>query len=213
MSALDRIAYFQRRRDAAPNQALARELAEKKDKRGIREIAMNLWNDNLEVQSDCLKVLYDVGGVTPRLIADYADDFLKLLRGKNNRLVWGAMTALAAIADLIGAELFEHWSDIRRAMETGSVITVDNGVSTLALVAASDEGRRRTIFPYLLQHLATCRPKDVPQHAESTLPAVEAGNRRAFVATLEKRIAVLRCDLSAAQATRVRRVIKQAEAS
>ena len=160
MSSLDRIAYFQNRRDEAPNQALARELADQKDKRGIREIAKNLWNDNPDIQSDCLKVLYEVGGLNPSLIAGYADDFLKLLRGKNNRLVWGAMTALAAIADLKGAELFEHWGDIRQAMETGSVITVDNGVSTLARVAATDEDRRRTIFPYLLQHLVSCRPKD-----------------------------------------------------
>ncbi len=206
MSILNRLAYFQNRRDEAPNQALARELAESRDRVGIREIAKNLWNANAEVQSDCVKVLYEVGVLEPRLIAGYADEFLKLLGSKNNRLVWGGMTALAAIAAVSAAGLFERWITLRDAVETGSVITADNGIKALALVAASDAARREAIFPYLLQHLATCRPKDVPQRAEKIAAAVDEANRAAFVAALEKRMG----ELSTAQAARVRKVIKQA---
>ena len=43
MSVLNRIAYLQNRRDEVPNQELARELAEQKDRAGIHEIAENLW--------------------------------------------------------------------------------------------------------------------------------------------------------------------------
>ncbi len=206
MSILNRLAYFQNRRDEAPNQALARELAESRDRVGIREIAKNLWNANAEVQSDCVKVLYEVGVLEPRLIAGYADEFLKLLGSKNNRLVWGGMTALAAIAAVSAAGLFERWITLRDAVETGSVITADNGIKALALVAASDAARREAIFPYLLQHLATCRPKDVPQRAEKIAAAADEANRAAFVAALEKRMG----ELSTAQAARVRKVIKQA---
>lgn len=39
MSILERIAYYQNRRDEAPNQELARELANQRDIAGIREIA------------------------------------------------------------------------------------------------------------------------------------------------------------------------------
>jgi hypothetical protein len=205
MSVLDRIAHFQNRRDEVPNQELARELAEKRDKAGIREIARNLWNENADVQGDCVKVLYEVGAIEPRLIAGYAGDFLKLLGSKNNRLVWGGMTALAAIAEVSAADLFESWQTIRDAVETGSVITADNGIKALALVASTDAARRKAILPYLLKHLAACRPKDVPQRAEKTAAAVDASNRAAFVAALEKRME----DLSAAQAARVKKVIKQ----
>ena len=51
MSALQRIAYYQNRRDEVPNQELAKELAAKKDRKGIREIAANLWSKNQNVQS------------------------------------------------------------------------------------------------------------------------------------------------------------------
>jgi hypothetical protein len=207
MSVLNRIAHFQNRRDEAADVELARALASQKDKRGIAEIAANLWNKNKDIQGDCLKVLYEIGALNPELIADYADDFLKLLKSKNNRLVWGSMTALAAIATLKADVIAKHLNDITGAMNTGSVITVDNGVKTLALVASTKDTYRRKIFSYLLKHLETCRPKDVPQHAEKILPAVNRSNKAELIAVLNKRMT----DMTGAQVTRVRKVIREAE--
>jgi hypothetical protein len=207
MSTLHKIAHFQNRRDEVPNQELARALAKKKDRKGIREIAENLWNENAQVQSDCLKVLYEIGFLDPALIADHVDDFMKLLESKNNRLVWGGMIALSTIAQLKAAEIFAHRQAIQEAMRRGSVITVDNGVKTLALVAAGHDGRRKELFPYLLRHLVTCRPKEIPQHSEKILVAVSGDNKAPFIRVLEKRLP----EMSSAQITRVKRVIREAQ--
>ncbi len=207
MSALQRIAYYQNRRDEVANQELAKELAAKKDRKGIQEIAENLWSENQNVQSDCLKVLYEIGYLQPELVAPYARDFLKLLNSRNNRLVWGAMIALSTVADLQADTIYPHVKEIQQVMDQGSVITKDNGVATLALVAARNPAYSQDIFPYLLHHLETCRPKDVPQRAEKTAVAVSVRNRKQFVAVLEKRLV----DLSSSQAARVKRVIKEAE--
>jgi hypothetical protein len=207
MSVLNKIAFYQNRRDEIPNQELARQLADSKDRAGVREIAENLWNKEKNVQADCLKVLYETGYLDPSLIADYVNDFLKLLKHRNNRLVWGAMIALSTIADLKADEIFPHFEAIKQVMESGSVITMDNGVKTLALVASRDPAYNQKIFPYLLDHLKTCRPKEVPQHAEKTLPAVTAGNRSEFIRVLEKRME----DMTASQTTRLKKVIKAAQ--
>ena len=207
MSVLHRIAHLQNRRDEVPNQELARDLAVQKDREGIREIAENLWNKDKNVQADCIKVLYEIGYIDPSLIAEYADDFLKLLGSRNNRLVWGGMTALSTIADLRPQELFNHLQELHSAIEHGSVITVDGGILTLARIASAREEFRQAIFPYLLHHLESCRPKDVPQHAEKSLVAVDAGNKNDFIAVLEKRIE----HLSNPQKKRVKKVIQQAE--
>ena len=61
LSVLEKIAYYRNRSDEVPNQELARELAETNNRDGIREIAQNLWHKNKSVQSDCLKVLYEIG--------------------------------------------------------------------------------------------------------------------------------------------------------
>jgi hypothetical protein len=206
MSVLNRLAHSQGRRDEVPNQELARELAAKKDTAGIREIAENLWNKDKNIQADCIKVLYEIGYMDPKLIADYAEDFVKLLRSKNNRLVWGGMTALAEVAKANPEAVFKNLDVIKKAKEIGSVITVDNAISTLAWTASANEQYNKAIFPYLFRHLSSCRPKEVPQHSEKTLPAVNASNKADFIKVLEKRME----DLSGSGLSRVKKVIKQA---
>ena len=208
MSVLNRIAHFQNRRDEVPNVELARDLAAKKDKAGIREIAENLWNKDKNIQADCIKVLYEVGAIEPKLIAGYTADFVKALKSKNNRLVWGGMTALAEVAKANPEAVFENLTEIKKAKEAGSVITVDNAIATLAFTAASNEKYNKVIFPYLLKHLSDCRPKEVAQHSEKTMPAVNSKNRDEFVKTLEKRME----DLSGGALARVKKVVKQAGA-
>ncbi|CAG1010436.1 hypothetical protein ANAEL_03951 [Anaerolineales bacterium] len=208
MSVLNRLACFQNRRDEVPNQELARDLAVKKDKTGIREIAENLWNKDKNIQADCIKVMYEIGYIEPGLIAGYAEDFIKLLKSKNNRLVWGAMGALVAAAKIDPDTIFKNLDVIKKAKAMGSVITVDNAISVLALTASANPKHNAAIFPDLIRHLASCRPKEVPQHAERTLPAVNANNKKEFVKVLEKRTE----DLSGGGLSRVKKLIRAAEA-
>jgi hypothetical protein len=208
MSVIDKLAHSLGRRDEVPNVELARDLAVKKDKKGIREIAENLWNKDKNIQADCIKVLYEVGVIDPNLIADFADDFVKCFKSRNNRLVWGGMTALAEVAKANPDAVFKDLDAIKKAKETGSVITVDNAISTLAFTAAANNKYNEVIFPYLLKHLSSCRPKEVPQHAEKTMPAINTSNKAGFIKVLDKRME----DLSGGGLTRVKKVIKQATA-
>jgi hypothetical protein len=207
VSALERIAHFQGRHDEVPNQELARQLASGRDRKGIREIADNLWNKNRSIQADCIRVLYEIGYLDPVLIAPYVDDFLELLKSRNNRLVWGGMIALATVAALKPEMIFAHKNDIEAAMKAGSVITVDNGVLALARAASRNDRYRTAVFPFLIGHLKTCRPQDVPQHSERVLVAVNASNKAQFVAVLQGRLA----DLSGAGLRRVTKTIRAAE--
>ncbi|MEW6093192.1 MAG: hypothetical protein AB1531_04415 [Chloroflexota bacterium] len=206
MSVLDQLACSLGRRDEDPNQELARRLVETDDRTGVREVAEGLWHKTPAVQADCIKVLYEVGYLKPDLIAPFALDFLKLLKSRNNRLVWGGMIALSTIGVLAADELFPRWDEIRKAMDAGSVITRDGGVLALAGIASTSPERGAAIFPYLLEHLRTCRPKDVPQHCEKILQAVNAENKAVFITVLEERLD----DLQGTQVKRVQKVIGQA---
>ena len=208
MSVLSRIAHLQNRRDEVPNEELARDLASRRDRRGIQEIAGNLWNKDKNIQADCIKVLYEVGYSDPALIGAYAEDFVKLLKSRNNRLVWGGMIALGTVAGLKADVVLAHLDDIQKAMQAGSVITVDNAVLALARAASKGGQYSKAMFPPLVAHLKTCRPKDVPQHSEKTLIAVNAANRKEFTAVLLKRMD----DLSGSGLARVKKVLTQAEA-
>jgi hypothetical protein len=207
MSVLSKLSHAQNRRDEVPNQELARELAKSKNLAGIQEIAENLWHEDHKMQYDCIKVMYEVGYLEPELILPYRDDFIKLLSSRLNRMVWGAMIALTTIAQIGADHLFPHVAIIEKAMEGGSVITVDAGVMTLAGIASHNQDYNQVIFPFLLKHLRTCRSKDVPQHAEKSYIAVNPGNRADFIAVLTQRLA----HLEGSRAKRVQKVIGMAE--
>lgn len=205
MSILNKIAYLQNRRDEVPNQELARELIAEQNSLGIREIAENLWNKDKNIQNDCIKVLYEIGESRPELIAVYTSEFLKLLKSKNNRMIWGAMTALATIAVVKSEEIYDSLDQIYAAMEVGSVITIDNGIKTLALIASTNDEYNQRIFPFLIDHLKTCRPREIPQHAEKTMVAVNSRNQDEFLTVLNER----QSDLTAPQMVRIKRIYKE----
>ncbi len=208
MSVLRQIAYFRGRRDEVPNQELAGELARSKNREGIQEIADNLLNRDSHIQADCLKVLYEIGYLDPSLISRYAEAFLQLLDSKNNRLVWGAMIALSTIAELTSESIGAHAERIKEVMGKGSVITVDNGVKVLAVIASRQPTLRKELTAFLYEHLRTCRAKDVAQHAEKVRVAVGHSGKAEFLKILESRAG----ELSASQLKRVRKVIEEVKA-
>jgi len=204
---LKRLAYLQTRRDRTPNLDLARDLVAQDDKAGIRKIAQNMQNENKNIHSDCIHVMYEIGIIEPRLIEPYSDDFIKLLKSRHSNMVSGAMTALAEIAKVNPEFIFKNLDVIKRATKEGDETTVDAYISTLANTASANEEYNTKILPHLIEHLSTCRPSDLPQHAESMLPAFDEFNKDEFVKVLKKR----QQKLDSAAFTRLGRIIRLAE--
>jgi hypothetical protein len=204
---MNKLSHALGRCDEVPNQELARELAETRDEAGIQEIIDGLQSKDRKVSNDCIKVAYEIGYIDPELISVYSDEFLALLGSRNNRLVWGGMTALATIAEIKADELFQERDAITKAIDKGSVITQDSGIRVLAQIASQKNEYRVELFPDLLEHLETCRPKDVAQRAEKIVIAVDADNKRKFIAVIEKRMEYLK----PSQVKRLERVIRDAE--
>jgi len=204
MSVLSKLASAQGRKDDNPNKDLGRELAENHDTAGIRIIAENLVSKDKRIRADCLSVLEQVGLLAPALLVDYASEFLALIFSNENRMVWAAMINLALIADRVPIEIFKRYPDIVKVIEQGSVITKDNGIKTLAKVAAEDSKYKGVIIPFLLDQLKGCRSKSVPQYAESIRCALDPDNQSQFLDILNERFDTL----STAQQKRVGKLIR-----
>ena len=207
MSVINELACSLGRRDEVPNQELARKLAAGKDTAGIKELVEHLRDNNADIANDCIKTIYETGMIDPALIEPHTEDIVKLLLSRNNRMVWGAMITLSTVAGRQADILMAHLDLILKTTKSGSVITTDNGIKILGLIGAAKPEYRAAVTPFLLEHLRTCRPKEVPQHAESTLPAVSKDNRDDFIAALNTRLT----DLTPGGLTRVKKVLKQAE--
>jgi len=190
------------RNDEAPNIELAESLCQSEDAFGIREIVDGLKDKDKAVASDCIKVLYEIGERKPSLISEYADDFLSLLSSRNNRLVWGGMTALATIAEVTPNVIYGSIDRVLSAWGDGGAITVDNGITVLSKLCKADKAYESHLFPLLLGHLQKCRPFDVARHAERMSVCVNKKNVKDFLDALDTR----KEQLSGSQSKRVRKL-------
>jgi hypothetical protein len=202
---IEKLSYSLGRNDEKPNIEVALELIKTGNLAGIDEIAEGLNSKTEQIANDCIKVLYEIGEREPELISGYVDVFIKLLRSKNNRLVWGAMTALSRIASLKPREIFNDLDAVLKAKESGSAITVDNSISVLAELAKSSPEYEKRVFPIIIKHLQNCRPKEVGQHSERAFVCVTKNNSAVFRKTLLERYD----SLSGPQKKRVDKLLKR----
>ena len=200
---LDLIASALGRGDEVPNIELALKLAEARDADGIAEIVSGLGMGKA-VANDCVKVLYEIGEREPSLIAAHVDVFLDLLKSKNNRLVWGGMTALGQITAVCPEKVFARLDEVCAAFEIGSVITVDHAISVFAGLCAAGAEYSRQGLPLLLGHFETCRAKEIPQHLERASVCFTADNVEDFREIASRRDG----EMSDSQRARVRKIFK-----
>lgn len=187
MGIIDKLATSLNRRDEVPNQELAREITASGDKKAVRELVENLSHKNKDIQHDCIKVLYEIGGEKPGLVAEYSDTFVALLTHKNNRLQWGAMAALDSMTQENPKAIFASLSQILAAADKGSVITKDHGVNILIQLAGMKD-YTESAFPLLMEQLHTAPTNQLPMYAERALPVIDAGNKAIFTKTLAARL-------------------------
>ncbi|MCX6252228.1 MAG: hypothetical protein NTX61_15945 [Bacteroidetes bacterium] len=187
------------------NIELARQISLNDNKIAIKELVDNLDNQDKNIQSDCIKTLYEVGYLKPELITDYYAEFIKLLTNKNNRLVWGGMIALATIVDLRHKEIFDSLKKLMETVNKGSVITIDNGVEILAKLNKYDK-YFNTTDPLLINQLWKCPIKQLPMYIEKSLTSINKLNKEIYKTIIEKRKNEFENDL---QIKRIENSLKQ----
>jgi hypothetical protein len=188
MKAIDLLATSLNKRDEKANQELALLIIKGSRNDWIKELVENLSHKDKNIQSDCIKVLYEIGeNGAPELITPYIREFGNLLMSKNNRLIWGTMTALDMIASVNPKGIYDLLPSIQKTIEKGSVITIDHGVGILAKLSAHPELTKK-VFPLLIDQLAKCPIKQLPMYAEKTLVAINQTNKRQFAEFLESRL-------------------------
>lgn len=187
MSIINKLATSLKRRDEEPNIILAKEIAADNNQKAIDELIINLNNKSKDIQHDCIKVLYEVAALKPALLKAHISICIELLKSKNNRLQWGAMSAIDALAEKYSSVIYHALPAIMDAAEKGSVITRDHAVGILIKLSAvkvySDEA-----FTLLMEQLKNSPPNQLPMYAENTLPLIDDKNKSIFVKILHARI-------------------------
>ena len=205
MSVISKLASSLNRKDEVPNQELAQQIIKSNNKKAIKELVVNLSNRDTKIQSDCIKVLYEIGEHEASLIAEYDEEFLALLENKNNRLVWGAMTALDCIASINPEAIYKNLGKILIAADKGSVITKDHGVNILIKLAANKNFTNKALT-LLLDQLKTCATNQLPMYAENATTVITDKYKKDFIKVLTSRLDDIEKE---SKQKRVQKVIKK----
>ena len=187
MSILNKLASALDRRDELPNEELAKQIADKNDNEAVKELVANLSNKSKDIQTDCIKVLYEIGERKPALIAAYAKEFIDLLASRNNRLQWGAMTAINTITLENPKLIYGSLSKIIAAADNGSVITKDHAVNILISLCSLKQYTENA-FSLLIEQLLNSPTNQLPMYAEKAIPVINEKNKQLFVKALASRI-------------------------
>jgi hypothetical protein len=187
MHVINKLASSLNRSDEVPNQELAKQIAAHKDKKAVQELIENLNNKSKHIQNDCIKVLYEIGEINPALIADYANNFIALLHHKNNRLQWGAMTAINAITPVKPQQVYDALPKIIDAADKGSVITKDYAVNILIRLCSVKQYADEA-FQLLIEQLSNSPANQLPMYAERAMPIISNNNKKLFIKTLSERL-------------------------
>ena len=207
MSVLERLASALGRNDEQPNVELAEALAAKPDTAAIAELADALATGTTAQQNDAIKVLYELGERAPELVAPHTPAFLTLLKSKNNRNVWGALSALDTVAGFEPRAIAKHLDAILAAADKGSVIAKDKAMSILSKLALAGEGKA---MPALLDRLDAAAVNQFPMYAELAAAAVTPANKARLVTILEGRLKTLDAPAKKARVEKVlRRLAKR----
>ena len=130
------------------------------------------------------------------------------------------MITLSTIVGIAAHQIYPHAAEIQQVMMRGAItshlrppqvgagVTTDAGILALSRMAATGDDRRAALRPCLFDLLRSCRPSDVPRHAERILMAVGVSSKVEFLAILQARLQ----HLTPAQLTRLTKVMRQAEA-
>lgn len=175
------------RRDETPNIELAQLISNNKDSQAVKDLVLLLKGKNKDFQNDSIKVLYEVAEHTPELISDFIQDFIDALKSKNNRLQWGAMTALKKITPINSEQIFKNILVLEQATEQGSVITRDNFIEILAILLDEKE-YADVIFPMILMQLKNCPTNQLPMYTEILAPKITSVTCKPFQETVSSRL-------------------------
>lgn len=201
---LNKLASGQGRRDEIPNIELAMEIVETEDLEAVKVLAENLKSKK-EIRRDCIKTLYEIGDRKPEFIASHLTLFLDLLESKDNRMQWGAMTAISCISRFKPEDVYAHLPQILKAAETGSVITRDHAVKTLIHIG-TQTSHTEEIFQMLHEILLNAPVNQFPTYVEETEPLVNDQNKHRFISTVEQRMDEMN---TAAKTKRLKKVVQR----
>lgn len=126
----------------------------------LKEIAAGMLTKDPKLNADCVEVMVKVAEENPRLIVQYLEDIIPMLKRKETKIRWEAMHGIALLAHLCPAEVEMILPDLEKIMEKEkSTIVRDYATETLARYAGINKDTAIRAMPLLKKILVQWEDK------------------------------------------------------
>lgn len=196
-----------KRRDEKANILLAQSIASKNDTKAVEELATLVIGKNKPLAADAIKILYEAGELKPALIKPNVDTFLKLLSSKDNRIRWGAMTALSAISKEFAESLINSIPAMLDTSALWTVISRDHFMRILNNIGKTQKGKK-VAGPLMIEQLYISPTNQFPRYAEQTAEVVTGTTIAELITIIKSRKDVMEYP---AKAKKLQTLVKQLE--
>ena len=196
------------RPDEQPNIDLAVKISKSGNKEQVKELVDLLSDSKTAIRNDAIKVLYEIGERKGELISPYLKNFIEGLSHKDNRMKWGAMSALSAISNFKPELLGPHIVTVVNSMDEGSVITRDRGIYILCNLASLRK-YHHDCMELLLEQIEHAPVNQVPMYAEKTAEVASASYKPKLVQAIRKRKDVMEVPSKAKRLDKLVRVLTE----
>lgn len=176
-----------KRRDEKANIELAVLISDENDSDAVGKIFDLLKISKKEIQYDCIKSIYEIGIRKPELISPYLNNLLPFLKSKNNRLVWGSMTAISSVSASIPEKIYKVLPEIINGSESGSVIAKDHAMKILRILGGLKKYQKE-IIPLMMEQLQLSPDNQFPTYALSISEVIDNDNAVHFTQIISDRL-------------------------
>lgn len=181
------LSYTQGRKDQQPNKRLAQAIVEADDQEKIQElVALFDSRPHIEIQKDCALTLAWIAESKPSLVSPYLDHFLAKLNDPINRVIWGSMMSLTALAPFEQEKIYHALPTILDAMDAGTVVTRDHGYRILVTLY-QNQAYQEDMLVLILSQLSKAPSNQLGQYAERLMAVMAASHKDQVIQTLESR--------------------------
>ncbi len=184
---LDKLASVSGKREQALNIDLAEKIASSNDAKAVNVLCEGLKHETKAIRHDCIKTLYEIAELNPKLTSSSANTFIALLTDRDNRMQWGAMTALSAMANEIPDLIYKNLAIIVAIADAGSVITKDHAVKILVTLSAHKK-YKAIAMPLLLEQILSSPNNQLPSYAEQAQLVIRDAYKERFIQILKERL-------------------------
>jgi hypothetical protein len=172
----------------SPSAEIAEQIVAGTAEPALPHYARSLESENPNAAHQAARVIDEVILRKPELVAPHIERLVRLLGGRDTRVVHTAASALPVLARVAPAKVARHLDRLRDGYDTSIDMAKDGMVRTFVALCIASVAYQKRVIDVLERALAGADPKTLLRWTEIVLPALKGEPHAQARAVVEQRL-------------------------